>query len=311
MSIRDAADNPPSLALGVKMNILLFLPGLLVILFQYRGFFGVVDSTVIFACVQVGLPGIYFFDDKQQLKIYFLSAFDFGRQFLYEWTVNWKFLSEDKFLSPTFAKILLGAHAATLVAFGLWRWCPVPGGTVATLGRGLRNLRALFQPAIPITQLSSERKSARQPSQFDSTADNIPRHPPRPLHLQPDRHDVRAQPSLPVPRMVLPPAAHAAVLWSWKRRPQRAARLHDPSRARMGHLPRHARQLAYFAPRPPRHDRWTVAHGSQAQARSGQERLSLKLTPKKKQQVACLLLDMGMRMQLVFVLTRQDKAARH
>lgn len=147
-----------SLALGVKMNVLLFLPGLLVVLFQYRGAFGVVDSLLIMGFVQVGLGGYYFFEDFAQLKIYFQSAFDLSRQFLYEWTVNWKFVPEDTFLSKSFGNALLVAHVTLLVAFGLYRWCPVPGGTGAVLARGLHNLRAMFKPAVLPGQLPSSRK---------------------------------------------------------------------------------------------------------------------------------------------------------
>lgn len=42
-----------SLALGIKMNILLFFPGLLVLLFQYRGIFGTIESIALIASVQV------------------------------------------------------------------------------------------------------------------------------------------------------------------------------------------------------------------------------------------------------------------
>ena len=42
-----------SLALGVKMNILLFLPGLWVVLFQIRGLGGMLESTAVIASIQV------------------------------------------------------------------------------------------------------------------------------------------------------------------------------------------------------------------------------------------------------------------
>ena len=45
-----------SLALGIKMNVLLFVPGLLVLLFQYRGLVGTVESIFIIALIQVN-PG--------------------------------------------------------------------------------------------------------------------------------------------------------------------------------------------------------------------------------------------------------------
>ena len=42
-----------SLALGVKMNILLFLPGLLVLAAQHRGLFGSIEMATLIASVQV------------------------------------------------------------------------------------------------------------------------------------------------------------------------------------------------------------------------------------------------------------------
>jgi len=41
------------LALGIKMNILLFLPGAWVVLFQIRGLGGMLESTAVIALIQV------------------------------------------------------------------------------------------------------------------------------------------------------------------------------------------------------------------------------------------------------------------
>jgi alpha-1,3-mannosyltransferase len=130
-----------------------------VVLFQARGFAGTFDSLIIILFVQIGLPGMYFFNSGEQALSYYRSAFDFSRQFLYKWTVNWRFVSEERFLSPGFAKLLLVGHLAVLVAFGLFRWNPFPGGTGAVLARGLKNPRALFRPAVPEGIMSSERES--------------------------------------------------------------------------------------------------------------------------------------------------------
>jgi alpha-1,3-mannosyltransferase len=50
------------------------------------------------------------------------AAFDFGRVFLYQWTVNWKFLAEEVFLSKLFATLLVFALVFTLVVFTHSRW---------------------------------------------------------------------------------------------------------------------------------------------------------------------------------------------
>lgn len=49
-------------------------------------------------------------------------AFDFGRQFLFKWTVNWRFLGEDVFLARTFAYSLLLGHFCILLFFVQTRW---------------------------------------------------------------------------------------------------------------------------------------------------------------------------------------------
>ena len=117
------------MALGVKMNILLFLPGLLVLLFQHRGVYGTVESVLIIAIVQVSetaspgwarltcsvqllLPAPYFLSDARHSMAYVTSAFDFSRQFLYEWTVNWRFVSKDIFHSREAATALLVGHVS-------------------------------------------------------------------------------------------------------------------------------------------------------------------------------------------------------
>jgi alpha-1,3-mannosyltransferase len=41
------------LALGIKMNILLFLPGLLVLLFQYKGVRGTILLVALIVAIQV------------------------------------------------------------------------------------------------------------------------------------------------------------------------------------------------------------------------------------------------------------------
>lgn len=49
-------------------------------------------------------------------------AFEFTRQFLYEWTVNWRFVGEGIFLSKEFSLGLLAVHAVLLVLFLVFKW---------------------------------------------------------------------------------------------------------------------------------------------------------------------------------------------
>lgn len=125
-----------SLALSVKMSTLLYLPGLLVILFKRHGL--VITArylTVLsFAQALLGWPFL-----SQNVGSYLGSAFDFSRVFLYKWTVNWRIINEETFLSPLWAKGLLLGHLATLVAFGLFKWCRVDSGALNVVRNGFRN----------------------------------------------------------------------------------------------------------------------------------------------------------------------------
>lgn len=107
-------------ALSVKMNVLLYLPGLLVVLFRAWGAWRTVFSlSVIIGGSQVAIGWPFLIHDPMA---YMSTAFDFSRVFLYEWTVNWRFLDAKTFLSPHFSHFLLCLHVLLLVLFGLFRW---------------------------------------------------------------------------------------------------------------------------------------------------------------------------------------------
>lgn len=76
-----------SVALSIKMNILLFFPPMLVVFVKELGFIRSTLNLIIIALFQivVGLPFILTYPAQ-----YFHLAFDFSRQFFYIWTVNWK-----------------------------------------------------------------------------------------------------------------------------------------------------------------------------------------------------------------------------
>jgi len=108
-----------SLGLGVKMSLLLVLPAVSVVLFLGRGFRGALRVVLLMAQVQVaiGLPFL-----SHNPWGYLGRAFELSRQFLFRWTVNWRFVGEDVFLSRPFAAALLVLHASVLVAFITTRW---------------------------------------------------------------------------------------------------------------------------------------------------------------------------------------------
>ncbi|NXX85230.1 ALG3 mannosyltransferase, partial [Urocolius indicus] len=108
-----------SLAVSVKMNILLFAPGLLFLLLQRFGLLGCIPKLCICALLQVvlGLPFLLV-----NPVGYLTRSFDLGRQFQFKWTVNWRFLPEEVFQSRAFHAALLLAHLAGLGLFAARRW---------------------------------------------------------------------------------------------------------------------------------------------------------------------------------------------
>ncbi|KAJ1070858.1 hypothetical protein K5549_003837 [Capra hircus] len=108
-----------SLAVSVKMNVLLFAPGLLFLLLKKFGLRGALPKLGICAVLQVvlGLPFLL----KNPVG-YLSRSFDLGRQFLFRWTVNWRFLPEALFLHRAFHLALLTAHLTVLLLFVLCRW---------------------------------------------------------------------------------------------------------------------------------------------------------------------------------------------
>lgn len=108
-----------SLAVSIKMNVLLFSPGLLILYLRFLGCGGTLIQLAICAFVQVllGAPFIY-----KNPTSYLHGAFNFGRVFLYKWTVNWRMLPEWLFLNKYFHVALLCMHLFILFAFACKYW---------------------------------------------------------------------------------------------------------------------------------------------------------------------------------------------
>lgn len=114
-----------SLALSVKMNALLFLPAFIFVVYfllgeQLHKLFAVL---AIIPLIQI-LVGWQFllplFWDEEACRLrwnYLKNAFDFSRKFMYKWTVNWRFVPEEVFLSDSFASALLVGHVSVLLFF--------------------------------------------------------------------------------------------------------------------------------------------------------------------------------------------------
>ena len=104
-----------SLGVSIKMNVLLFAPGLLLLLLQSQAsLWGTATCLVICAGVQLmlGAPFLVTFPFA-----YLRKAFELDRVFFYKWTVNWKFIPEAIFVSKPLSLLLLGLHIGCLVFF--------------------------------------------------------------------------------------------------------------------------------------------------------------------------------------------------
>jgi alpha-1,3-mannosyltransferase len=108
-----------SWGLGIKMSLLLSLPAIGAMLFLGKGLKGGLKQAWLMAQLQVVIA-------LQFLPVngtgYLSRAFEFSRQFLYKWTVNWRFIGEETFLSKEFSITLLIGHLSALVFFFTTRW---------------------------------------------------------------------------------------------------------------------------------------------------------------------------------------------
>ncbi|RNA41986.1 dol-P-Man:Man(5) c(2)-PP-Dol alpha-1-3-mannosyltransferase-like [Brachionus plicatilis] len=103
-----------SLGVSIKMNVLLFAPGLFIILCLSHGFLQTLKYIFICGLVQlvVGAPFLLTYP-----VAYLHRSFELGRQFFYKWTVNWKCVPEDLFLFKPFQTCLLVLHLCILLIF--------------------------------------------------------------------------------------------------------------------------------------------------------------------------------------------------
>ena len=104
------------------MNIILYSPGLFVLLLQRFGFVPTVQHIVLCGLVQllVGLPFL-----TGSVVGYFQGAFNLGRVFIYYWSVNWKFIPEEIFLSKPWGIFLLICTLLVWFIFAHKIWEPM------------------------------------------------------------------------------------------------------------------------------------------------------------------------------------------
>ncbi|CAN0146433.1 unnamed protein product, partial [Phaeothamnion confervicola] len=108
-----------SLAVGVKMNVLLFAPGLLLLLLQSQpNLPAVAGCLAVCAAIQLVLALPFL---AAHPVAYLSRSFDLGRVFEHRWTVNFRFLDEKSFSSPVLSMALLVLTVMALAAFAV-KW---------------------------------------------------------------------------------------------------------------------------------------------------------------------------------------------
>ncbi|KAJ2565272.1 dolichyl-P-Man:Man(5)GlcNAc(2)-PP-dolichol alpha-1,3-mannosyltransferase [Coemansia sp. RSA 1813] len=108
-----------STGISVKMNVQLMLPGFAYVWLRAGGLGLVLKQLALIVLSQaiVAAPFLIQFPSE-----YLARAFDFGRQFDFTWTVNWRFVGESVFASPQWALGLLVTHLGLLAVLGLLVW---------------------------------------------------------------------------------------------------------------------------------------------------------------------------------------------
>lgn len=137
-----------SLGVSIKMNLLLFAPGLLFLLLHTQGILGTIKHLIICATPQLLLALPFLMVNPTG---YIIRSFDLGRQFFYVWTVNWRFLPEEIFLNKFFQGMLLLLHVIVLIIFCYYSWkCCFPGATIQMTGNNLSKHLAPDQILFPL-----------------------------------------------------------------------------------------------------------------------------------------------------------------
>ncbi|CAD7013871.1 unnamed protein product [Ceratitis capitata] len=103
-----------SIAVGVKMNILLFAPAMLLFYLINMGYLKTIKQLAICGGLQLLLGSPFLVTYPVQ---YLKGSFNFGRVFEHKWTVNYRFLPREVFENQIFHTVLLIIHLLLLTIF--------------------------------------------------------------------------------------------------------------------------------------------------------------------------------------------------
>eukprot|EP00250_Pteridium_aquilinum_P033344 c5480_g1_i1 orf=143-1462(+) len=145
-----------SVAVSVKMNVLLYAPPLLLLMFKGLSLVDIAVTLSLAALVQVflGMPFLWSYPLE-----YMSRAFDLGRVFLHIWSVNFKFVPEEFFVSKGFALAMLALHLSLLIIFAQFKWCKHEQGLLPALK--LRSKLQSFAGLLSSTSNNFSRKDTQ------------------------------------------------------------------------------------------------------------------------------------------------------
>ncbi|KKK17225.1 hypothetical protein P175DRAFT_0428333 [Aspergillus ochraceoroseus IBT 24754] len=145
-----------SIGLGIKMPLLLLAPAIAVLLALSLS----IGPCIRLGGVAVGIQVLLAIPFLQTNPAGYLSrAFELTRQFMFKWTVNWRFVGEELFLSRDFALGLLGLHILLLGVFVATSWLKPSGSNIQNFIRnfvtGQYQKRTDLSPSFVMTAILS------------------------------------------------------------------------------------------------------------------------------------------------------------
>lgn len=154
-----------SLAISVKMNALLYLSGFIIVLYflNNENLLPTLVALAVIPFIQVMVGWNFLlpmFNDETAKYLrwtYISNAFKFDRKFLYEWTVNWRFVPEEIFLSDNFSNGLLLGHLSLLLVFIFTRYLS-PKITGKSIGQLFQDM-VKFRSTVSARNLIIDRKT--------------------------------------------------------------------------------------------------------------------------------------------------------
>ncbi|RAL00901.1 dolichyl-P-Man:Man(5)GlcNAc(2)-PP-dolichol alpha-1,3-mannosyltransferase [Aspergillus ibericus CBS 121593] len=146
-----------SLGVAVKMTLLLLGPAIAVVTVLSLSLLPSIRLAVRAVLIQVLLAMPFLQNNPAG---YLSRAFELTRQFMFKWTVNWRFVGEEVFLSKKFSLALLAIHLVLLAAFAVTGGWLRPSGSslpvfIKNLLVGQDRTVSLSKPYIMTVMLSS------------------------------------------------------------------------------------------------------------------------------------------------------------